>query len=107
MSSAVMNETDAGASVTGWVRSEAPNTCPASTRISSSRLRSGSACACAAAGMLSRATTTSVRVLASGIGVIFDKRREREQPRAELEMRAPRAVEIDPEADPAVLDIEL
>ena len=37
-----MNETEAGASVTGWSRSDAPKTCPASICIRSSRLRSGS-----------------------------------------------------------------
>ncbi len=40
-----MNETEAGASVTGWSRSEAPKTRPASMRISSSRLSSGNDCA--------------------------------------------------------------
>jgi hypothetical protein len=40
MSCAVMNVTEAGASVTGWSRSDAPNTIPASIAISSSIERS-------------------------------------------------------------------
>ena len=64
MSSAVMNETDAGASVTGWSRSEAPNTCPESSFISSSRERSGSrGWADAAEDIRSTATTNAAQRL--------------------------------------------
>lgn len=48
MSSAVMNDTDAGASVTDWLRADAPKTRPASIRMRSSSDSSDSDCAFAA-----------------------------------------------------------
>src|SRR6185295_6222591 len=103
-----MNETDAGASVTGCIRSEAPNTRPAASRINSSRLRSGSPCACVTAGTVSSASTKSVRGLGRhGIGVILDERGQRKELRAELETAAPGVLEVDVEPYPAALDVEL
>src|SRR5580765_6114397 len=107
MSSAVMNETDAGTSVTGWIRSDAPTTRPASIRISSSRLRSESACARATVGTTSRTRTKSLEGLPNRIGIILDKRGKRKEFRAELETGALRVLEVDSEADSAALDVEL
>src|SRR5258707_6578071 len=104
-----MNETDAGASVTGWILPDAPKTRPASRLINSSRLSSGSGCCASAAGedasrrMSARAEallwgftcSTSTHLLSGGFGPVVDVRSKNEQLRAELKPGALRDLDVE------------
>src|SRR5260221_8764800 len=112
-----MNETDTGASVTGWSLPEAPNTRPASRLINCSRLKSDSGCCASAAPEAARrrirtnaearvcgfTCSTSTELLSRRLGSFVDTRSENEQLRAELEPGLPGNVQVELETHLAVL----
>src|SRR6266496_3973943 len=99
-----MNDTDAGASIDGCRRSDAPKTWPASICIRSSRLRSVSDCAADTPRTPNRQTnaSTAARAPLAKEKRLFIGSRHDEQPRADLKSRPLRRIEVDAEPQLAV-----